>query len=119
MFEWTQKDPRNTKYVRGWIPYWFHWKNFKCSGNSIQEIQETQASTHGSSTKELHSYCDTIFPSSPSPSMYLQDKTKGWGNQIRRPFHKTPLDIPVVDFHMPDIPIETFSTFFGNTSEDA
>jgi hypothetical protein len=33
--------------------------------------------------------------------------------------HRIPLNLPEVDFQMPDIPIEKFSTFFGNTSEDA
>jgi hypothetical protein len=51
-------------------------KTPKFPGNSIGKIQETQENPHGDSTKELHSYCDTTFPSSPRPIMDLQDSTK-------------------------------------------
>jgi hypothetical protein len=45
--------------------------------------------------------------------------TKRRNTQRRRWFHNTPLNLPEVDFQMPNIPIEIFSTFFGDTSEDA
>jgi hypothetical protein len=49
----------------------------------------------------------------------LQDSVKQRIVQRRRRFHRTPLNLPEVDFQMPDISIEKFSTFFGNTLEDA
>jgi hypothetical protein len=63
--------------------------------------------------KEFLSCHDVPLPSSPSPSMDLQDSTKGRGIQRRRRLHRSPLNLPEVDFQMPDIPIEKFSTFFG------
>jgi hypothetical protein len=50
--------------------------------------------------------------------MYLQDATKGRGNKLMRRLHKSPLNMPEVDFQMLDIPTDFFSRFFGNTSED-
>jgi hypothetical protein len=37
----------------------------------------------------------------------------------KRYLHRTQLNLPEPDFQMPDIPIENFSTLFGNTLEDA
>jgi hypothetical protein len=69
--------------------------------------------------KKFLSCHDVPFPSPPSPSMDLQDSTKGTSSQRRRRLHRGPLNLPEVDFQMPNIPMEKFSTFFGNTSEDA
>jgi hypothetical protein len=49
--------------------------------------------------------------------MDFHDSTKGTSSQRRRRFHRTPLNLAEVDFQMPDVPIETVSTFFGNTSK--
>jgi hypothetical protein len=51
--------------------------------------------------------------------MDLKDSSKGTSDQRKRHFHITQLNLPKVDFEMPDIPIEKISTLFGNTSEDA
>jgi hypothetical protein len=53
------------------------------------------------------------------PSMALQDSTNGRNTQKRRRFHNTPLNLLEVDFQIPNIPIEIFSTFFGDASKDA
>jgi hypothetical protein len=87
-------------------------------GNSIGKIQEYQENIHGGSTKEPFSCHDALLPSPPIPSMDLQDSRKGKVIQRRRQLHKIPLNLPEVDFHMPDIPIEKIYTFFGNTSKD-
>jgi hypothetical protein len=74
-------------------------------GNSIEKIQN----------EGFHS-CQ--IASLSSPSMALQDSTKGRNTQRRRRFHNTPLNLPEVDFQMPNIPIEIFSTFFGDVLKD-
>jgi hypothetical protein len=94
-------------------------RTLKIPGNSIGKIQKSQEDIYYDSSQEFISCCDVPFPSPPIPSMALQDSTKGRVIQRRRRFHRTPLNLPEVDFQMPDIPIEKFSTFFGNTSEDA
>ena len=66
--------------------------------------------------KGLHS-CHNASLS--SPSMALQDSSKERNNQRRRWFHNTPLNIPEIDFQMPNISNKFFSTFFGDASEDA
>jgi hypothetical protein len=75
-------------------------------GNSIGKI------------KKSHSCHDAPLNFPSSPSMALQDSTKGTNTQRRRRFHKTPLNLLELDFQMPDISIEIFSTFFGDASED-
>jgi regulatory protein YycH of two-component signal transduction system YycFG len=57
--------------------------------------------------------------SSLRPSIALQDSTKEINTQRSRRFHNTPLNLPKIEFHMPNIPIEIFSTFFGHALEDA
>jgi hypothetical protein len=49
--------------------------------------------------------------------MDLQDLIKETNTQ-RRKFHNTPLNLQETDFQMPNIPIEFFSTFFGDASKD-
>jgi hypothetical protein len=66
----------------------------------------------------FHSCHNASLYSSSIPSMALQDSTKGRNTQRRRRFYNTPLNLPEVDFQMPNIPIEIFSTFFGDASED-
>jgi hypothetical protein len=51
--------------------------------------------------------------------MDLQGTTKGIGTQRRRQMHRIPLNPPEVDFQIPNITIDFFFTFFGNTSENA
>jgi hypothetical protein len=94
-------------------------KTLKGPSNSIEKIKKYQENFHGSSTKELRSCCDATFPSPSIPSMDFQDVVKGKYTQIRRQLHRSPLNLLEVDFQMPNISIEIFSTFFGNTSKDA
>jgi hypothetical protein len=68
-------------------------RTLKCPDNSIGKIQESQENPHGGSTKEPCSCHDAPFPSPPSPSMDLQDTTKGRGTQRRRKLHRIPLNI--------------------------
>jgi hypothetical protein len=51
--------------------------------------------------------------------MDLQDATKSRSSQRRRRLHRGPLNLPEENFQMPNISMEKFSTFFGNTLEDA
>jgi hypothetical protein len=94
-------------------------KTLKGLGNSTGKIKKSQENFHGGSTRELRSCCDATLPSPPCPSMAFQDGMKGRYTQRRRRLHKRPLNLPKVDFQMPNISIENFSTFFGNTLEDA
>jgi hypothetical protein len=50
--------------------------------------------------------------------MDFQYVEKGRDTQRRRQLHIIPLNLPEVDFQMPNISIEKISTFFGNTSKD-
>ena len=75
-------------------------------GNSINKIQ----------TEWFNSSHNAYLS---SPSMALQNSPKERNTQRRRRFHNTPLNLPKIDFHIPNIPIEIFSTFFGDASEDA
>jgi hypothetical protein len=77
--------------------------------NSIEKIQN----------EEFHSCHNTSLYSSSSPSMALQESTKGRNTQRRRRFHNRPLNLPEIYFQMPNIPIEIYSTFFGDASKDA
>ena len=45
--------------------------------------------------------------------MALQDSTKGRNTQRRRRFHNTPLNLPEIDFQMPNIPVEFFLHSLG------
>jgi len=76
--------------------------------NSIEKIQN----------EGFHSCYNASLYSSSSPSMALKDSAKGRNTQIRRRFYNTPLNLPEVDFQMPNIPIEFSFTFFGDASED-
>jgi hypothetical protein len=51
--------------------------------------------------------------------MDFQDAEKRRGTQRRKWLHRIPLNMQEVDYQMPNISIEKFPTFFGNTSEDA
>ena len=51
--------------------------------------------------------------------MNFQDATKMRGTQIRKWLHRRPLNMQEADYQMPDISIEKFPTFFGNTLKDA
>jgi hypothetical protein len=51
--------------------------------------------------------------------MVSRDASKGTTSQRRRRLHRGPLNIPEENFQMPNISMEKFSTFFGNTLEDA
>jgi hypothetical protein len=64
----------------------------------------------------LHSCHDASLYSSSFPSMAFQDSTKGRNTQRMIKFYNTPLNIPKVNFQMPNIPIEFLSTFFGDDS---
>jgi hypothetical protein len=79
---------------------------------------------HGKSIEKnqnegFHSCHNASLYSSSIPSMALQDLAKERNTQRRRRFHNTPLNLPEIDFQMPNIPIEIFSTFFGDASKDA
>jgi hypothetical protein len=67
----------------------------------------------------FHSFHNASLYSSSSPSMDFKDSTKGRKTEIRIPFFNTPLNLPKVHFQMLNIPIEFFSTFFGDALEDA
>jgi hypothetical protein len=84
------------------------WEN-ELPDNSIEKKQN----------EGFHSCHNASLYSSSIPSMTLQDSTQVRNTQRRRRFHNTPLNLPEINFQMPNIPIEIFSTFFEDASEDA
>ena len=81
----------------------------KLPRNSIEKTQN----------EGFHSCQNASLYSSSSRSMDFQVSTKERNTQRRRRFHNTPLNLPEIDFQLPNIPIEFFSTLFGDASEDA
>jgi hypothetical protein len=57
--------------------------------NSIGKTQKSQEDVYYDSSEEFLSCHDAPLPSPPSPSMDLQDSTKGKIVQRRRRFHRT------------------------------
>jgi hypothetical protein len=88
-------------------------KTLKCLDNSIEKIQECQEDIYYESFEEFRSCCDVPFPSTPIPSMSLKDVAKGRSTQRRRRINRFPLNLLEINFQMPNIPMEKFSTFFG------
>jgi hypothetical protein len=93
--------------------------NIKCHDNSIGTMQGFQEELYYDSYEEFLSYYYAPLHFLPITSMTSKYATKGRFIQGKRRFHRTPLNIPEVDFQVSDIPIEKFSTFFENTSQDA
>jgi hypothetical protein len=95
--------------------------NFKNTQEApkIQENELPRNSIRKTHNEEFNSCHDAPLNYLSIPSMDLQDSIKWRNTQRRRQFHKTPINIPEVDFQMLDISIEFFSTFFGDASEDA
>jgi hypothetical protein len=85
----------------------------------IQENELPSNSIEKNRNEGFHSCHNASLYSSSGPSMTLQDSKKWRNTQRRSRFHNTPLNPPEIDFQMPNIPIEFFSTFFEDASEDA
>jgi hypothetical protein len=118
---WLKVSRRRFKKIVAYFKHGSLFCNFKKKREApkIRENELPENSIEKIQNEGFHSCHNASLYSSSSPSMALQDSTKGINTQRRRRFHNTPLNLPEIDFQMPNIPIEIFSTFFGDASEDA
>jgi hypothetical protein len=91
----------------------------KCPGDFTENIPEFQEDQYEDSSKEFLSCYEDIFPSPPGPTRVVQDTIKGEGIQRKKQLHRSPLNLQGEVHPLPDISMDKFPMFFGNTSEDA